>query len=40
MKSCYQLVMTITFFEKKKKKNNIHLGQTSPVETMSKEKIP
>ena len=33
MKSCYQLVITITFLEKK-----IHLGQTSPVETMSKEK--
>ena len=27
--------VTITFFEKKKP---IHLGQTSPVETMSKEK--
>ena len=32
MKSRYQLVMTITISEKKK----IHLGQTSPVGTMSK----
>ena len=31
MKSRYQLVMTITISEKKK-----HLGQTSPVGTMSK----
>ena len=31
MKSRYQLVMTITISEKK-----IHLGQTSPVGTMSK----
>ena len=32
MKSRYQLVMTITISKKKK----IHLGQTSPVGTMSK----
>ena len=32
MKSRYQSVMTITISEKKK----IHLGQTSPVGTMSK----
>ena len=33
MKSRYQLVMTITISKKKKE---IHLGQTSPVGTMSK----
>ena len=38
MKSCYQLIITIKIYEKKQKQQKKHLGQTSPVRTMSKAK--